>query len=307
MSHGFRGGNTGIVFRMSHSDGSDSVRNWTFPLWQRMALFGVGYFLTAETAGFLSPRNLPFVSFWMPAGLSVAVLLMNPTRDWPWLLLAILPANFLFDSLHGTEIPVILGFYCANAVEYLAGAWLVRTFVAERPELKTLREFIGLVVLGAVINSAIGAVIGAGTLVHFGATHSFGLSWRTWWGSNMMAIMVLAPFILAWFCPLHSRHRETDSPRRTVEALLLLAGTTGALWNLLASDQGVLSPDRVFLVPFILWAGLRFGVRGATAVCLIIALGLSFFSTQAFSRVARDWWPRRIHLLLRRRSWAWRR
>ncbi len=270
---------------MSHSVAVESIRKWNLPLWQRMALFSIGYFLIAEVAGFLSPRNLPFVSFWMPAGLSVAVLFMNPTRNWPWLLLAILPANLLFDGLHGTRIPVILGFYCANVIEYFAGAWLVRTFVVERPDLKSLREFIGLIFLGAVCNSMLGAAIGALTLVHFGATDSFALSWCTWWGSNMMAIMVLAPFILSWFCPLHSRRPLLDSPRRIVEGLLLLAGMIAALWNLLASDQGVLSPNRIFLVPFILWAGLRFGVRGATAACLIIALGLSFFSTRAFARV----------------------
>ncbi|HEX3625169.1 MAG TPA: MASE1 domain-containing protein [Verrucomicrobiae bacterium] len=266
--------------------GREAVRKWYLRLWHRMALFGIGYFLAAELAGFLSPRNLAFVSFWMPAGLSMAVLLMNRTRDWPWLLLAILPANLLFDTLHGVKIPVILGFYCANVVEYGVGAWLVRTFVGELPELETLMEFIGLIIFGAVFNSMLGAVIGAATLVYFGASHSFAFSWRTWWGGNMMAIMVVTPFILAWFCPLHGRRRLLDSPGRIVEATLLLAGMIGALWNLLASDQGALSPNRVFIVPFILWAGLRFGVRGATGICLVMALAMSFFSARAFSRVA---------------------
>jgi PAS domain S-box-containing protein len=265
---------------------SESIRKWSLPLWLRMVLFSFAYFFVAEAAAHLSPPNLPFVPFWMPAGLSIAVLLSSRTRDWPWLLLAILPANLLFDIFRGTKIPVILGFYCANAVEYSSGAWLVRTFVAQRPELKTLKELIGLIVLGALVNSMAGAVIGAATLVIFGISDSFAISWQTWWGSNVMAILVVTPFILAWFCPSNGWSQIFNSPKKIAEAALLLAGLAVSLWNLLVSDQGVMSPDRIFVIPFLLWSGLRFGTRGATAICLIMALVLCFFSAQAFPRVA---------------------
>ncbi len=44
-----------------------------------------------------------YVSFWMPAGLSIAVFLLNKTRDWPWFLVALFLANYLFDHFHGTR------------------------------------------------------------------------------------------------------------------------------------------------------------------------------------------------------------
>jgi PAS domain S-box-containing protein len=267
---------------------SESIRKWTLPLWQRMVLFSLAYFIVAEAAAHLSPPKWTFVGFWLPAGLSIAVLLLSRTRDWPWLLLAILPANLLFDIVQGTRIPVILGFYCANVVEYSTGAWLVRTFVAERPELKTLKELIGLIALGAVFNSMAGAVIAAATLVYFGASPSFVISWQTWWGSNVMAILVVTPFILAWFCPSNGWRQVFNSPKKIAEAILLLAGLAGSLWNLLASDQGVMSPSRIFVIPFLFWSGLRFGTRGATATCLIMALVLCFFSARAFPGVVQS-------------------
>jgi PAS domain S-box-containing protein len=270
---------------MSLPDGNESVRKWNFPLWQRVVSFGIAYLLVAQGAAYLSPPNWTFVSFWMPAGLSIAVLLLSRTQDWPWFLLAILPANFLFDIHQGTRIPVIAGFYCANVVEYVIGAWLVRTFVAERPELKTLKEFIGLMAFAALASTMLGAVIGAATLVLFGVSHSFVISWQTWWGSNVMAILVVTPFILAWFCPLPGWRQVFISPKKIAEAVLLLAGLAVSLWDLLVSDQGVMSPNRIFVIPFLLWSGLRFGTRGATTVCLIMALVLSFFSAQAFPPV----------------------
>ena len=254
-------------------------------MWQRAVSFGIAYFFIALGAKHLSQPHWTFVSFWMPAGLSVAVLLLSRTRDWPWFLLAILPANLLFDVLQGTRIPIVLGFYCANVVEYVTGAWLVRTFVAERPELKTLKEFIGLIAFAALGNTMLGAIIGAATLVFFGVSHSFMVSWETWWGSNVMAILVVTPFILAWCGPWNGWRRLFDSPKRIAEALLLLAGLAVSLWNLLVNDQGVMSPSRIFVIPFLLWSGLRFGIRGATAVCLIMALVMSFFSAKAFPPV----------------------
>ncbi|HEY1790881.1 MAG TPA: MASE1 domain-containing protein, partial [Verrucomicrobiae bacterium] len=265
---------------------SESIRKWNLPLWQRMVLFGFAYFVVAEASARLSSPNWTFVSFWMPAGFSVAVLLLSRTRDWLWLLLAVLPANLVFDILQGTKIPVIAGFYCANVVEYATGAWLVRTFVAERPELKTLNELTGVIALGAVINSTAGAAIAAATLVFFGISHSFIVSWQTWWGSNVMSILVVTPLILTWFCPPNEWRQIFNSPKKIAEAILLLAGVAVSLWNLLVSNQGVLSPNRIFVIPFLLWSGLRFGTRGATATCLIMALVLSFFSAQAFPRVA---------------------
>lgn len=265
---------------------SESIRKWNLPLWQRMTLFSFAYFLSAEVADYLSPRSWAFVPFWMPAGLAMAVLLLSRMRDWPWLLLAILPANLLFDILQGTRIPVIFGFYCANLVAFSTGAWLVRTFVADRPELRTIREFIGLIAFGAVFNSMLGAVISAGTLVLFGVSHSFVISWSTWWGSNVMAILVVTPFILAWFRPIIGWRQIFNSPKKIAEAVVLAAGLFASLWNLLASEQGVMSTNRIFAVPFLLWAGLRFGTRGATLACLIMALALTFFSTQSFPGVA---------------------
>jgi PAS domain S-box-containing protein len=265
---------------------SESIRKWNLPLWQRMVLFSVVYFAIAQGSTRLSAPNWNFVSFWMPAGFSIAVLLLSRTRDWWWLLLAILPANLLFDLLQDKKNPIVLGFYCANVVEYATGAWLVRTFVAERPELKTLKEFTGLIAFGAVLNSMAGAMIAAATLALYGSSRSFAISWQTWWGSNVMAILLVTPFILAWFSPSSAGRPAFNSPKRIAEAILLLAGLGISMWNLLVSDQGVMSPDRIFVMPFLLWAGLRFGTRGATAICLIMALVLAFFSAQAFPRVA---------------------
>ena len=250
------------------------------PLWQRMTLLGFGYFLCAWLGRFLSGNGGTMVSFWLPAGLYVAVLLLNRTRDWPWLALAVLPANFAFDLLHGTKPVVILCFYCANTIQAVTGAWLVRRFVAECPTLATLKEFTGLAVLAGFFSTMPGALIGAATLKGFGLSESFASSWRIWWGGNVMAILLLTPFILTWFPAVKKAGHKPVSAGRKAEAVLLFLGLGVFVWYLLVCSKGILSPNKSLMVPLLLWAGLRFGARGATAASLLLALTLAFFTAQ---------------------------
>jgi PAS domain S-box-containing protein len=267
---------------MTIAQATEFARKWTSSLWQRAVLFSVAYFICAVVGSYLSVRESPYVSFWLPAGLSVAVLLLNPTRDWPWLTLAAFPANFLFDVIDGTKLAMIFCYYFANVAEFLIGAGLVRMFVAEYPQLKTLKEFIGLMFFGAVINSMVSAGMAAAALVHFGIRHSFVDSWKVLWGSDIMAILVLTPFILTWCPRLNNWRAIFNPPKKIVEGIVLFAGLNVYLWYLLVWDQGVVSPNKSLAVLFLLWTGLRFGAHGATAIGVYIAVVVCFFTSQPF-------------------------
>jgi PAS domain S-box-containing protein len=250
--------------------------------WQKAAWFGAAYFFCAEAGIYLSARDGTLVTFWLPAGLSVAVLLLNRTRDWPWFLLAVFPANFCFDLLHDPKPnpAVIFFFYCANVIQTVTGAWLVRRFVAERPTLATLKEFLGLVGFAVIFSAMLGAVVGAATLVYFGLNPSFEQSWKVWWGSNAMAILVLTPFILAWFSKPIGTRSELWPAKKNVEVVLLVLALVIYAWLLLYLGHGIMSTNRTWAIPLLLWAGLRFGLRGATTVNLFLSLSMAFFTTQ---------------------------
>ncbi len=250
------------------------------PLWLRAALFGVAYFFCAEAGTYLSARGGTFLTFWLPAGLFPAVLLLSRTRDWPWLVLAVFPANLLFDYFYGTKFLMIAAFYCSNVMGSVTGAWLVRRLVAERPTLGTLKEFFGLLGLAAIFSAMLSSCIAAEALVHFGLSHSFWQSFRILWGSNAMAILVLTPFILTWFPRPGAAWDHFDSRKKIAEACLLLASLCAYVWGLMFYDNGIMSQHRFLMIPFLLWAGLRFGARGATAASLFLSMTLAFFTVQ---------------------------
>ena len=175
---------------------------------------------------------------------------------------------------------MILAFYCTNTIQAVTGAWLVRRFVAERPTMATLKEFFGLLGFAAVFSAMLGSCITAGALIHFGLSHSFEQSWKILWGSNAMAILVLTPFILVWFPKSKGTGKASSQPEKIAEAVLLFFGFSLYVWYLLTSDKGIMSPNKALAIPFLLWAGLRFGPRGATAASLFLSLTLAFFTTQ---------------------------
>ncbi len=249
-------------------------------LWQKAVLFAIAYVGCAEAGNYLSPHGGVFITFWLPAGLYLAVLLLNRTRDWPWLVLAILPANIIFDLFYGTKFLMILVFYSTNTIQAVMGAWLVRRLVAERPTLGTLKEFFGLLGLAAVFSAMLGSCITAEALIYFGLSDSFSHSLKTLWGSNAMAILVLTPFILTWFSRPNEARNHFDSRKKIAEACVLLAGLCAFVWGIVFYDHGIMSQHRFYMIPFLLWAGLRFGARGATAASLFLSLALAFFTVQ---------------------------
>jgi signal transduction histidine kinase len=259
-----------------------------FPAWQRALLFGAAYFLVAEAGRFLSVRDSTYISFWLPAGLYVAVLLMNESRAWPWLVLGAFAGNLAFDLAHGTSFIVTLLFCATNAVQSLSGAWLVRRLVAERPRLTTLKEFFGFMGLTAVLSNVLGAAMGAATLTAFGLSNSFVQSWKVWWGSNAMAILLVSPFLLTWLAPVNAGRLRGMPPWRILEAAAVVALLFALTWHLLFVDHGIMAPDKGRMVLPLLWAGLRFSPWGAAAANLLLAVLIAFFTTQVFAGLTPD-------------------
>ena len=247
--------------------------------WLAAPLFGVAFFGCAELGGLFSAPNHSYVSFWLPVGLFTGVLLLNETRTWPWFVLAALPANLLFDFHKGTPFVTTLGFFLADTSGVLLGAWLVRRFVAKKPRLATLPEYGKLLLTAALFSSLLGATLGAATLTASGMSPAYWPAWKTWWTNSAMAVSLLTPFILVWFSRPDPRAVPVPRRGRILEAVLLTAILTGLTWYLLVEDQGINAPYKSRLMPVLLWAGLRFGLRGATAANLWVALLLGFFTS----------------------------
>ena len=261
-------------------DGAGGVlRPNPFPLWVRALLFAAAYFVCAVAGDFLSVPNGVYVSFWLPSGLSVAVLLLTERREWPWLMVAAFLANALFDLFNGANPVLIIFFASGNVLQASLGAWLFQRFIGKKPNFTTVKEFIGFVALVAVLSTAVGSVAGAWAMAHFGSADSFGHLYKIWWAGWAMAVLILSPFLLVWAARQPGHHHLLNRPMKRLEALLLFALLALCDWYVLMTKGGIMSPYKAWLIPLLLWSGLRFGTRGATAATLLVSLMTAFFTS----------------------------
>jgi diguanylate cyclase (GGDEF)-like protein len=204
--------------------------------------------------------------FWLPNGILLAALLLAPRRDWPLYLLAAVAAEIVAD-LPTFTLAQALGFAAVNLFECLLAAWLLQR-VARPFALDRLRHVVlfGLVLMLA---SGLAAVLGASIYsLSVPTTTSFWDFWAIWWLGDGMGVLLVTPLVLGWLQgpsrPLEQRH--------TLEATALLALTllfTIWVFSQVANDS---FPRRPFLLfPLPLWAAVRFGVRGAASIVLLIA------------------------------------
>ncbi|MDP9178641.1 MAG: MASE1 domain-containing protein, partial [Gemmatimonadota bacterium] len=133
---------------------------------------------------------------WPPTGIALAALLIRGYRLWPGVAIGAFVANVLT----GAPIPVALGITLGNTLEALLGAYALRRIPDFQRTLDRLIDAFGLLVIAAVMSTAVSATIGVLSLQLGGIISSSELAetWRAWWLGDMIGDLVVAPVILVW-------------------------------------------------------------------------------------------------------------
>ena len=106
-------------------------------------------------------------AFWPAAGVTVAALLLVPTRHW-WMVAGAVLLDETRHQPRATGWPLLpsLGWGLANAVEPLVGAALVRRWPSAREPAVPVRRLLLFLACAAGVGPAVGAAIGALVAVH---------------------------------------------------------------------------------------------------------------------------------------------
>ncbi len=239
------------------------VRWKSVALWSGIALaqFGAARFgLQFITMGdSVSP-------IWPASGLALAVLLLAGRSYWP----AVLLGSFLANM--ASPVPIWVTLF--TAVGSTAAAWLGVCLMKHRsffqPSMERLVDVLSLSMLGGLLSCGLAATLGVLTLAIAGkiAPGNFLKEWFVWLSGDVMGVMIVTPFLLTWLSPTQFRVTRRTLP----EFAALLAGSLVVCWTAFTWTGSRQIFDYPFgLAPFVMWAALRFGPRGASTLTLLIA------------------------------------
>ncbi len=244
----------------------------------RLALFALAYLGGAGLAEWLAMLPGTATTIWPPAGLYVAALLLAPPRAWPWWMatafLAELAANALWFR---NPLPAAAAIHAANAAHAALGAWLVGRVRGRPFRLASLADVLALLALGGVAGAVASAIGGTAVLALLEGQPALPM-FLVWWTGDATGVLILAPLAL-----VAAETRRADvaptSAARLAEAGLL-AGL--ALLAVGLAARGAV-PLAYVAVPLLLWAALRFEMRGAAASLVALATLTAAFNARGLT------------------------
>jgi signal transduction histidine kinase/ActR/RegA family two-component response regulator len=217
---------------------------------------------------------------WAPTGLSLAAMLLLGTRFWPSIALGAVIANLWT----GAPLPVALAIGAGNTLEALLGAYALRSIPGFRNSLDRLADVIALILLAAVASTAVSATIGVGSLALSGVIpfERAPVTWRAWWLGDAIGNLIFAPLLLTWSAA-HDSAREARS-RRLEAAALALSLALVSVYIFDATRGGMAA----LLAPFLVWASVRFELRGAARAMFFVSVVAIWGTTRGHGPFIRD-------------------
>lgn len=239
-------------------------------LWLRALVLGVSFFALGLLAvRFVFPPT-PNALLWLPSGLSLVFLMRASPREWPALLAAIFVAEFASVLLQRTHFPLgtALLWSLANCLRSLWGAWLMRRFVGTNIRLSRSWEVAGLLLFGGLVSPIASATLGGLGLLVWQGSLSLG-HWASWWLSDGLGTMLVAPLLLTWSATVLSPGRF----QRLMElvAMLTLTALSANLIFAQPSASGVWASLAYVSFAFVMWGALRLGPLGGASTSAMVA------------------------------------
>jgi two-component system, NarL family, sensor histidine kinase FusK len=237
--------------------------NWAYLL--RVGLIALLYFVLAEIGLSLAHATRQISAVWPPSGLSLVVLLVLGYRYWPAIYLGALLANLTA----GEQWYVAAGIAVGNTLEALVGAFILGRFARFKNELRRPRDLVALAIAG-IVCTTVAALIGPAMLALGGniAWAQYGALALLWWQGDMMGVLLIGPMLLAFL----SLRALRILRGRLIEGGVLIASVFAISIMVFAVHGREPTAYPYLLVPFLVWAAVRFTQVGVVTATLIMAI-----------------------------------
>lgn len=237
-----------------------------------------GYYFGAKLGFAFTFRPHPVSVLWPPNAILLAALLLTPVRSWWVVLLAAFPAHLATQLQSDVPLTMNLCWFISNSCEALIGAGCTRYLIRGPVRLDRLRN-VGIFCLCCVLLAPFLASFldSAFVVLNRWGEGSYWEIWRIRFSSSVLAELTITSLIVTWGTHGMARGRRL-SGWRLLEGACLLLGLCVASFSLFSTMASEADAALLYApLPFLLWAAVRFGTRGAataiTAVAFLAILG----------------------------------
>ncbi len=220
---------------------------------------------------YVQPNTSPV---WPPTGIAIAALLLFGTNLWPGISLGVM----LGSLLTGASFNLALGMMIGNTLEAWVIAYSLKRFADFHPVINRVQDVIRLLTVsffGTMISASFGTI--TLMLTGLGSWEYFLTIWTTWWIGDLLGALVVAPVLLVWI----SLPPYLSNQRSYLEGTIQLSLLGFITWYVFSNQPpvGILHQALLYVIfPFMIWAALRFGQRGATTAILLVS-GIAIWGT----------------------------
>jgi PAS domain S-box-containing protein len=231
----------------------------------------IAYFLAARLGLDLLSAPSDVAAFWPASGMAAGILITSGRRASPALVIGVVvgtvAANLTSDRNFWTSI--FKGF--CNAGEAVLVAWLLERWFGRAFTFGALHRVVGFLA-AAGLATATSAIGGAATMTVFHTPTPFSDAWRTWFLSDGIGIVVVAPLVIG----LGQVWRQPPSQREVIEGVGVLALLALIVMYFVTypTESWLWFSPGIVVLPLLLWLAARcppaFAIAGAFIVSILV-------------------------------------
>jgi PAS domain S-box-containing protein len=234
----------------------------------QISVVALAYFIAGKLGqATISIRSSNLGPVWPAYGIALSSILLYGYRAWIGVAVGAFLVAFLSPVTHFAAVGQAAG----ATVAALTGTFLLRRVADFHPSLARLRDALGLIVFGAFGSAIVSASVGVFSLqaTHVKAYFGAGSAWLIYWLGDSTGVLLVTPLVLT--LPSLLRIRSRASIGELAALLMFLIATCFVLFGDLTSIPVKFHVLAFAVLPFVMWAAIKFGTGGACLSILVTA------------------------------------